>query len=418
MTSFLKNAVEKLIHQKIKILWGVALLLTIYFGYFTVTNADRPTHGFSSYYTASRLLAEGNDVVKFYNDDWFSSKVKKNVQEVYEIYHANLPTTSLIMLPLVYFDYSAARIIWTIFNFIILLVTVIFLIHNFNYKEYWLPLIIIVFLFFQPIYANFYYGQTYVLVLFFFTVGLYAYNSDKHSLLGISIGLVFVFKSVGILLWIFLLMQKRWKSLGWGLITVLFVVLSSLPWLGIDSWKTYLYEISNLISNPELSVTAYQTIHSFFHHLTSFDQQWNPKPLISLSVLGDILTTLTGLILLAAISYNAFKHRQSGIVFGIFIISGLILSPVSLDYHYTIILLPILILIKSIRKDSSVLIWLMLIFSVVFIALDFPYTSPRIANGALAIFAYPKLYGAIILLGLFLWFSKQQNALAKNESPV
>jgi hypothetical protein len=87
-------------------------------------------------------------------------------------------------------------------------------------------------------------------------------------------------------------------------------------------------------------------------------------------------------------------------VFGAFIIAGVILSPVSLDYHYTILLLPILLLIAWIRKNPSILLWILLLIFVVLITADTPYTSSRISGGGWAVFAYPKLYGAIGLWGV------------------
>ena len=92
-----KQLAQKLLQYRTKLLWGIVIILSVYFIHFVITNADRPTHGFGTYYTASRLLVEGEDVSRFYDDDWFSSNVKRFVPEVYEIYYINLPTTSLII---------------------------------------------------------------------------------------------------------------------------------------------------------------------------------------------------------------------------------------------------------------------------------------------------------------------------------
>ena len=81
----------------------------------------------------------------------------------------------------------------------------------------------------------------------------------------------------------------------------------------------------------------------------------------------------------------------------------MIISPVSLDYHYTILLLPILMLVAWIRNNPSFLLWILLLIFVALIAVDAPYSSPRISGGGWAILAYPKLYGAIGLLGLSFW---------------
>ena len=378
------------------------LLLSVYFIHFVITNANRSTHGFATYYTASQLLYEGENVNRFYDDDWFSTNVKRFVPEVYEIYHVNMPTTSLIMLPLVKFDYSTARIIWTIFNFIILFAAVLFFIQKLNYKEFWLPLILILFLSYQPLYANILFGQAYILVFCLLIVAWYAYVSGKEKLLGVAIGLIFVLKSTSFIFWLLLLVQRRWRSIVWGLITVSVVILFSLPWIGFNAWQTYAGKLIDYISNPSLSVTAYQTLHSFFHHLTSFNQQWNPEPLINLPLLGNLLSIFSVLIIAGVSSFIAFKQNKSETAFGIFIIAGLIISPVSLDYHYTILLLPILMLINNIRKDSTVMLWVMILIFISLISVHLPYASPRLTRGSWAFFAYPKLYGAIGLWVLFI----------------
>lgn len=397
------NQLIQNIHQyRIQLLWGIALILSAYFIYFVIVNASLSTQGFASYYTASKLLAEGEDVSRFYDDDWFSSNAERFVQEVYEIFNVNMPTTSLIMLPLVKLDYSTARIIWTIFNFVILFAAVLFLIQKFNYKEFWTPLILILFLSYQPLYANILFGQTYILIFCLLIVAWYAYVSGNEKLLGAAIGLIFILKSTSFIFWLFLLVQRRWRSLVWGLLTVSVVILFSLPWIGFNAWQTYAGKITGFFSNPSLCVTAYQTLHSFFHHLTSINQQWNPEPLINLPLLGNLLSIFSVLIIAGASSFIAFKRNKSEIAFGIFIIAGLIISPVSLDYHYTILLLPILMLINNIRKDSTVMLWIMILIFISLIAVYLPYASPRLAKGIWAVFAYPKLYGAIGLWGLFI----------------
>ncbi len=402
-----KQLKEKLLKNRNRILWGTAIILAAYFIFFVVTNASRSTHGFLAYYTASKLLAEGEDVSRFYDNDWFSSNVKRFVPEVYEIYNVNMPTTSLIMLPLAKFDYSTARIMWTIFNFIILFAAVLFLIQKFNYKEFWVPLILILFLSYHPLYVNFLLGQAYIFIFCLLIVAWYAYVSENEKLLGVAIGLIFILKSTSFIFWLFLLVQRRWRSLIWGLLTVSVVILFSLPWIGFDVWQTYAGKITGFVSNPSLSVTAYQTPHSFFHHLTTFNQQWNPEPLINLPLLGNLLSIFSVLIIATVSSLIAFKQNKSKITFGIFVIAGLIISPVSLDYHYTILLLPILLLVSWIRNNPSILLWILLLIFVALIAADTPYSSPRISGGGWAILAYPKLCGAIGLWGLSIFISSK-----------
>jgi hypothetical protein len=148
------------------------------------------------------------------------------------------------------------------------------------------------------------------------------------------------------------------------------------------------------------------------------NQQWNSEPVINLPVLGQILSTLSILIILVVISFKAYQLKKSDLAFGVFVVTGLIISPVSLDYHYTIILLPIFILIKWILKNQSRIVWAALILFIILIAAYIPYTSPKVNNGWLAIFAYPKLYGAIGLTGLFLFYSSKNKDTALRKSQI
>ncbi len=415
MSSGDKYFFNKLVQFKVQILWGIVLILSVYFCYFVINKADIPSHGFASYYTASKLLGEGEDVSRFYDNDWFSSKVQEELPEIYEIYHVNFPTTTILLLPLSAFNYSTARIIWTIFNIIILTITVGFLLKKFKFQGVWIPLILILVLLFQPLYANFSFGQAYVFIFSLLVLAWHAYKTDRIGLLGFAIGLIFILKSTSFIFFILLLIQKRWKSFLYALITVLIISLASLPWIGIDSWYTYSEKFVSYISHPSLSVTAYQTIHSFFNHLTTFNQQWNPESIFNLPKLGKILSTLSILTILVYSSIKVYKLKKTDLAFGLFVVAGLIVSPASLDYHYTIILFSIFVLLKWSLNNAAAFTWVVLIVSVLMIAAYIPYTSVKVKGGWLSLFAYPKLYGAIGLWSIFLFASGKHHA-AKEQN--
>lgn len=411
--------INKLFLYKTIFFWIIAFILAILFIYFVIKRADRQTHSFSSYYTASKLLSEGEKVSRFYNDDWFRSKVEKYVPGVQEIYHVNLPTTSLMLIPVSAFDYRTARIIWTTFNFILLLITIVFLLNKFNFTKEWIPLVIILFLLFQPLHANFSYAQAYILIFVLLVFAWYAYKSGKDERLGFLIGLMFMLKTAGVVFWILLLVEKKWKAIIWAAATIIFFILISLPLVGIDSWFAYAEIISSYSSRPELSVTGYQSINSFFSHFTSFEPKWNPYPLIDIPFLGKMLTIIFSVIILSAVSFYAYRMKKPDQSFAVFIIAGVILNPVSLDYHYIVLLLPVIILLGELREyhqktfgnpPQGVLRtflrrWMLLIIFYVMITERLLYGSPKLSDGWLAIFAYPKLYGALGLLGMFFWIS-------------
>ncbi len=359
--SFFSKFSEKIFSVKVQILWLAAIILSIYFIYFSIQNASQPSHGFASYYTASKLLIEGEDVADFYNDDWFSSKVEDYVPGVYEIYLVNMPTTALVFLPIANFDYKTAKTIWTIFNILLMIVVFGLIINRLKLEGIWLPLALLLLLAFQPLYANIAFGQVYIFIFFLLILAWFAYESGNELLLGASIGLVFILKTAGIFLLILLVIKKKWKSLLWFFAVVLFLFAVTLPIFGLDSWSAYLNKLLDYSSSPTLSVTAYQTIHSFFHHLFVLNEQWNPAPLINLPVLGKSLTIVFSTLILFITLIIAIKQKKSDLIFGSFIIVGVILSPPSIDYHYILMLIPIFILFNWLIKNPSMILWIFLL---------------------------------------------------------
>ena len=67
--SFFSKTLNKIFGFRVQILWVITIILSFYFIYFSVKNASQPTHGFASYYTASNLLIEGENVADFYDDE-------------------------------------------------------------------------------------------------------------------------------------------------------------------------------------------------------------------------------------------------------------------------------------------------------------------------------------------------------------
>ena len=99
---------------------------------------------------------------------------------------------------------------------------------------------------------------------------------------------------------------------------------------------------------------------------------------------------------------QARRRGPSRLMFAAFVLLGLILSPVTQPYHYVLAVLPVAILASSVQGRG--LAWtLTLLVGALLIGGDLPFRSPFLSNGAWALFAYPKLYGAVLLWAIALW---------------
>lgn len=388
-------------------LWTIAATLGLRMIIWLAGAVQNPSHSFVSHYAASRLVLEGADVARFYDDSWFMTQVERFEPTVIDIYHANLPTTSLILLPLAPLEYDAARALWTFFNVLVLVVGVLWALKMSGVRRDWAAgLLCLVFLF-QPVHANLFHGTMYAMALAFLILAWWAYRSCRDPTTGVSLGLLFAAKTTALMYWPLFLVQRRWKALAWGAGTVSAIAVVSLPVLGSEAWLVYFDRASRLPSNPSLAVTAYQTVPGWVRHLLVHDAQWNPEPLAHLPAVSMVVSWFAALGMLG-VSLMVALRRQSDLVFGSFTVLSLMLSPVSADSHYTMALLPIVILTSHVQDRIRSPEGLLLIAAALLIAADLPYGSAKVTSGVWALFAYPKLYGAFVLWALSLWLATRE----------
>lgn len=397
-------------------LWLVAMLFGLWLGVATGRSVTRRSHGFVSHYTASRLVIEGMDGTQLYDDSWFRGQVKRFEPTVIDFYGANIPTTSLLLVPLAWMDYRLARAIWVTASWIGLTAAAVVIVLQLKLHGPWTPAFLGLTFSFQPVNENLTHGQMYVLVLVLLVVAWIGYRRRRPGTFGCGVGALFIAKTAALMMWPLLLVERRWRALAWGGGVVFAGALVSAVVSGAGAWTAYLDAARRLPGSAHLSVTAYQTQLSFFRHLLVYDAEWNPNPLVDLAMLGQTLPIVTLGVLLAISSWYAYRRGPSDSVFAAFVLLGLIVSPVSLDYHYVIALLPIGILLSQFR--GQLLSWpgLVLITGTLLIAADLPYRAAKLTPGAWAFFAYPKLYGALLLWALALARSKPAASAAAGES--
>jgi hypothetical protein len=398
----------------------IIIFLLVRFVGFCLESFTRHSPGFVAAYTASRVLLEGEEASQLYDDAWFAEQVSRFETGIYDIY-VNPPTTALLMLPLAWLPYPLARGVWTAVNVITLFLLIYWLTRQLNLTGYWFWGVLILVLLYQPIYANIAFGQLYIFSFALLLAVWHGYRQGKEGLTGGALALLFLFKLAGLFLWLLLLVQKRWSALAWGGITIAAVILLTLPWLGTAAWQHHLTTLIQVGQRAERLVTAYQTWSGFAGHLFTFDAHWNPAPLVNQPTISTLLTGLGAIGLLVVslvVTYRVTEYgirnteyglRAVDLPFATFVILSVILSPLALDYHYPLLLLPIFILIAQTRQRGTLLSWLLLGVSFFLIAADLPYRSPRLAEGMLALLAYPKLYGALLLWGLTIFEAIQMN---------
>jgi hypothetical protein len=251
---------------------------------------------------------------------------------------------------------------------------------------------------FQPALEHMRHGQFHVLVLVLVLIA-WRYLNRRPRRSGLTLAFAAIVKTGALLLWPMLIVRKRWRAVDSGIMTTLVLLLASIPFAGLTAWVLFFYKASDLARGGSFSVTAYQTVHSLVRRLTVFDPQWNPQPAFPFqdgAIAGGVVA---GLILVTALILID-RRRDHDLAFAGFSALSLALMPQSLDYHYVLAIFPIVILLSRLHDQPRTVAFAMLAVATIAIAAALPYNSPRLSSGLIAILAYPKLYGALLLAGL------------------
>lgn len=388
------------------LLYVLTILALLYLSVYSIAAAFRPRPGFVVAYTVSQLLLEGTDPALAYDDAWFIPQVQRFEPTVIDI-QVNPPTMALVALPLAWLPYRVARLIWGVINLGFFLLFIIGVAWELQWPKTKLLWGIISAALFQPVYAQQEQGQLYLFMAALLLLAWLGYRRQKDAWLGIALAAMLLFKLAGLFLWPLLLVQRRWRALLWSGGVSLGLVLVTLPWFTWASWEAHLRFIPVSGDAAARAVTAYQSFNGLFHHLFSYDATFNPHPLYSSPGLARGLSFLFLFGLLVFTLWVGRKTQASDLVFMAVVVLGLIVSPLTLDYHYTLLLLPLAVIGWEMlaRPQTSPWLWLTWFIIYLMLALPVPYTTPVLTYRWFSLFAYPKLYAGFLLWALCLFLS-------------
>ncbi|MGH9173727.1 MAG: glycosyltransferase 87 family protein, partial [Vicinamibacterales bacterium] len=255
----------------------------------------------------------------------------------------------------------------------------------------------------------------YTLLLTLVALTFRGYVRGDKRLLGVGLGALVLCKGALALLWLLPLLDRRWRAITYGLATIAGGIILAAPLIGLSPWWTYVQRLPDLFNQPWTGVTAYQTVASFVHHMTRADPTFNPVPLVDAAELAAPLSTVLSLLLIsaavaagwvltAADDLSAGWRRATR--FALVAALAVPLQPVGEEYHGVLLLAPVAVAVALLTGHllSPVRRHLLLppaTLGILLLASPLPFRSDRYRDGWHALFAYPKLYGALLLAGCF-----------------
>jgi glycosyl transferase family 87 len=328
----------------------------------------------------------------------------------------NVPTMPLFVRPLASMDAASARKVWALLAVASLASAIGWLIWQLGLDLTWGSGLVALSMASAPTRDNFRYGQAYALLLLLLVLSWHAYRHRLDRSLGVTLGILLAFKLSGLLICLLLAIQRRWRALVWASGVVAIVNLATFELVGPYIWSEYRDMLLSIPTRPVNLLTVYQSEPSFVRRLTEYDARWNPSPLLHFAAGGVVLSWLILVGMLALTIWSAWsipsiespgRADTRDLAFGAMVAANLVLSPLTIEYQYTTLLLPIAILLAWARDRSSLWIRTILAIAIIMGTADVAYRSPSVSAGARALLAYPRLYAAAIMWGLALWWCRR-----------
>jgi hypothetical protein len=370
---------------------------------------------FPGYFTAARIVVDGQDTQRLYDDDWFREQIRRYGLESAKNpgkFAPFPPPTALLLVPLARCEPLTALRIVTVVSVLCIICSIFLLARILA----WNPVDSALFILSSglAIVGGLRCGQPYILISTFCILGYYLYLERRPLLAGICLGLFVPIKYFPVIILAYLAFRKEWKVLLGGALAIAGVALVSIDVLG---WKVHEIFFLSVFGNHltgRLSLqdqavpftAVYQSFDTLFDRLFVFDPARNPQPLLAAPILRTAgLIAVKGSILLAAVAalIKLAREQTSSAAapsVGILGILLFLIAPATATYTCALLWLPVALLINyflaiGARMPAYFILGVYALIGFI----PYQYTYPFEGRGGLSLLAYPRLF---LLVAMFI----------------
>jgi hypothetical protein len=395
----------------------------------TAVDADFP-----GYFTSARIVVDGGDTSRLYDDGWFREQIRRYGLESAKNpgkFAPFPPPTALLLVPLARFEPLTALRIVTVVSVLCLILSSFLLARILAWHPVDSALLILSSG--GAIITGLRCGQPYILIATACILGYYLYLRGRPWLAGLCLGLFVPIKYFPVLILACFALRKEWRVVLGGVVAIAGVALVSIAVLGWPVHQVFLLEIFGNHLAGRLSLrdqgvpftAVYQSFDTLFSRLFVFDPLHNPQPLLAAPLLRTLsLVTIKGAIALAAVASLVKLARGGTSSFlapsiGILAMLLLLLAPATATYMCVLLWLPVALLIDYfLARRAHALAYFILGAYTLIGFIPWNYTYRFEGRGGLTVLAYPRLF---VLLAMFVgsaWYIISPRPSAQAAAPV
>ncbi|MDA1055138.1 MAG: glycosyltransferase family 87 protein [Planctomycetota bacterium] len=321
-----------------------------------------------------RFRPDRDEVIDFYQE-WSSARnlltgrpIYLPIEKTFEPYlglqaqdelnwdiNVHPPTAVLLAIPLAWMNYYDATVVWNVLSLAALFASLWLLARQLNVPlSPWsaLPLVSVLLLA-NPVWQQVTQGQLNC-VLTLLIIGIWvAARQDRHITAGIWLGLATAIKLFPGFLIVYFVLQRQWRAVAATAIAFAAITVATATILGVDAYKTYIADVVpqavewkstwNNASWPGLCAKLFNPANG---HTSAV-------PLVQSQLLEVLATGLGWLVILgglAVVTWHARSETARDHAFALTVTAMLLLSPVTWEHYFLMLLLPLAMLWKDDRR--------------------------------------------------------------------
>jgi Glycosyltransferase family 87 len=371
---------------------------------------------FPGYFTAAKIVADGGDVQRLYDDSWFQDQMRHyQIGKPSEGKFAPFPPpTALLLVPLAHLEPLNALRVMTGVSVLCLVCAIVLLARILSRSL--IDSAVFILLSGNAVIGALRLGQPYILVSLSCLLGYYAYVKGRPVLAGVFFGLFTPIKYFPVVILAYFAFRKEWKLVLGGATAILAVVLTS---IGVLGWKIHEEFLSSVLGNHLVAnmsmqdpfTASFQSFDTLFRRLFVLDERLNPQPWIALprlQVIGVVLAKvsifLAGIATLVKLARSAGGNAAAPSI-GLLGVLTLLLAPATATYHFVLLWLPVGLLVDYFfRRRTPMRAYFILGIYALIGFFPYKFTIPFEGRGGLTVLAYPRLFLLLTMFGACVYF--------------
>lgn len=362
---------------------------------------------FSNYYLGSRLLLEGHEPVRLYDDVWFSARHRAHGFSGAGKFSSFPPVTAFVMLPLAVFDPLTAQRLWLLVNSVLLAVHVLLLRRLIGWSS--MPALLLIFALGLGLTNQLRFGQLYLLISALCLQAYLLLRQHRDGLAGALFALAAMLKYFPLIYIAVLAGHRRWRVLAGAAGIGFFVWLAELRVFGVGGYvhflrHTLLPHLDGVLSLQGGYPLAFQSLNSLLRRLFVFDPVANPLPVFDWPPGYHFGKAIFFIAVLGSLGWQWCRLRgwppddALALRLAVFALGAFVLLPASATYHMVLLLLPLSLLLAT--GKSALPRWAVVSILGCYTAIGFiPYSwFYRLADSPITLpLAYPRLWLLAVL---------------------